>query len=112
MLTDQCETFIEEKTSIHKQYYVSKTSLSVTLYWLNAYEVTDTSAVVNWTWNDRYLKLTFFLGLFVLLILKFVITAHINMQSEQQIRIESIIYKISQHNESWIHHSPDILAIW
>ena len=112
MLTDQCETFIEEKTSIHKQYYVSKTSLSVTLYWLNAYEVTDTSAVVNWTWNDRYLKLTFFLGLFVLLILKFVITAHINMQSEQQIRIESIIYKISQHNESWIHHSSDILAIW
>ena len=52
------------------------------------------NSVVNWTWNDRHLKLTFFLDLFVLLILKFVITTHINMQSEQQIRIVSIIDKI------------------
>ena len=32
MSADQSETFIDEKPSIHNQYYVSKSSLSVTLY--------------------------------------------------------------------------------
>ena len=48
MSTDQCDTFIGERQSIHDHYRVSKSFLNLTLDLLHAYEVSDRSATAAW----------------------------------------------------------------